>query len=302
MRLRGAGPVRATGDDGVSESGPYTIPATLDVRPGQTPFAVEHARLVRQAVHRNQGIPPRGPRLDALEGEWSQAARQVARENWRRRMVHEHKSAAVFASLVPFFIEANLPIELKTSVARMAIDELFHSELCGRVVEALGGEATAMADLHLEPLPAHLECPPVERALRNALFASCLSETVSMALLTAELERCTEPFVREVIKQLTSDEVSHARLGWTVFDYVWPQLDAAGRERTNDYLRVAVPYLRECMLDAMPLRPVPAEVLAEVERLGVSDSNKARHILADTLADVILPRFAASGLDVAGLS
>lgn len=283
------------------DSGAFSIVSTLDVRPGKTAFAVEHARLVRHAVHRNQAIPSRGPRPDVLEGDWSQAARQVVRDSWRARMIHEHASSAVFAGLVGFFIEANLPLELKTTVCRMALDELFHAELCGRVVESLGGLAVVETDLALEPMPRHRDCPPVERALRNALFASCLSETVSMALLAAELERCEEPFIRQVIKQLAADEVSHARIGWAVFDLVWPTLDAAGRSRTNDYLHVAVPYLRECMLEAMPLTSIPDDVLAEAERLGYSAAAKSRKILAETMSDVILPRFAEAGLDVEGL-
>ena len=268
----------------------------LNLRPGQTPFAKEHRRLTLEAVRRNHGIPPRREQPDRIEGAWRPEALRVARLNWKTRMVHEHESAAVFAGLLPQFMEANLPLELKTTVTRMALDELFHAELCGRVNEALGGEGVAEDDLRLTALPTHPECTPAEAALRNTLFACCLSETVSMALLSAERDRCAEPFITEVLKQLAADEVSHARIGWTVLEWIWPNLDGDAQARTRAYLPVALDDLETQMLGAMPVADIPRPVLLEAEQLGFSDSNKAREILTQTLDGVIRPRLDLIGV------
>ena len=44
-----------------------------------------------------------------------------------------------------------------------------------------------------------------EAALRNAIFVGCLSETVSIALLTEERELTREPVIRRVVDQLAAD-------------------------------------------------------------------------------------------------
>lgn len=266
---------------------------TLDLRPTETPFAPEHRRLTREGVRRNQGIPEDIP---ATEGRWHPQAVALARSNWQTRMAHEHESAAVFAAMLPQFMEANLPIELKSSINRMALDELFHAELCGRVVVFLGGTATIEVDPILDPLPAHAEVSRLEAALRNSLFACALSETISMGLLTAERERCREPYIAEVLKQLTADEVQHGKIGWTVLAYAWPRLDADARSRTADYLPVALAHIERCMLNAMPLTEVPEPIMADAEALGVTSGAKARTLFYATTEEVIVPRLTDLGL------
>ncbi|MFT6398035.1 MAG: hypothetical protein ACJAYU_002790 [Bradymonadia bacterium] len=267
---------------------------TLDLRVTDTPFAAEHRRLTHHGVRRNEGIPDQ---KQTLAGEWHPQAVVIARENWRTRMAHEHESAAVFASLLPQFMEANLPIELKTSINRMALDELFHAELCSRVVELLDGEPIAEIEPTLEPLPRHEDATRLEAALRNALFACALSETISMALLTAERERCREPFIAEVLKQLTADEVAHGKIGWTVLAYGLPRLEAAARQRTDKYLLIAFAHIERCMLDAMPLGGAPEAIMRDAEALGVTDGVKARELFYATMEQVIVPRLGELGLN-----
>lgn len=267
---------------------------TLDLRVADTPFAAEHRRLTHHGVRRNEGIPDQ---QQTLLGEWHPQAVVIARENWRTRMAHEHESAAVFAAMLPQFMEANLPIELKSSINRMALDELFHAELCSRVVELLDGEPTAQIEPLLEPIPRHEDATRLEAALRNALFACALSETVSMALLTAERERCREPFIAEVLKQLTADEVTHGKIGWTVLAYGLPLLDAAARQRIDKYLPIAFAHIERCMLEAMPISGVPEHIMREAEGLGVTDGAKAREVFYATMEQVIVPRLGDLGLD-----
>jgi hypothetical protein len=270
------------------------VKVTLDLRPADTPFAAEHRRLTHQGVRRNKGVPDDIP---AIEGRWPPQAIALARANWQARMAHEHESAAVFAAMLPQFMEANLPIELKSAINRMALDELFHAELCGRVAVFLGGIATIEIDPVLEPIPKHPEVTRPEAALRNSLFACAMSETVSMGLLTAERERCRDPYIGEVLKQLTADEVQHGKIGWTVLAYVWPRLDEAAKQRTGEYLPVAFAHIERCMLNAMPLSSrIPEHILAAAEALGVTDGAKARRMFYATMEEVVVPRLSDFGL------
>ncbi len=268
----------------------------LRVEVGDSPLRVHHRHLLNTALKRGDNTPERQPD-DELTGNWSASAVGLARENWRRRMLHEHQSSAVFSGLVPFLIAAEATLDFKTAALRYAMDELRHAGLCGAVVAHLGGDPVIEADLAIQPLPEHLDCPPLERALRNMLFTS-LSETVSVALLTEERERTTEPYIRRVLDQLAGDEVGHARFGWLYLQETWPRLDDDGRARTNRYLEFALPILEQRMLGAMPLAEIPEEIVEEAQGLGFSDSETARSLLFDTLTEVIVPQLNAVGATI----
>lgn len=258
----------------------------------------EHEHLLERLLRRGDELPERRAD-DVLEGNYSDEAIELARHNWRKRMVHEHESAAVFTGLVPQMMAAEAPLDFKTVVTRCGLDELRHAGLCGQIVEFLGGTAEAEADLETHSLPEHPDVDRFQAALRNVVFASCLSETVSMALLTAERERVEEPFIDRVLEQLAGDESLHARLGWV---YLAECIDAhpeRSRDGLVDYLPVAFRGFEREMLDAMPLGDAPDDLLAEARKLGFSESSIAREILSDTIHEVILPRLQDFGLPAA---
>jgi hypothetical protein len=267
----------------------------LDV--GAGPLRAEHDRLLRTALRRGDKDPEGALAEGVLEGEYSERALELARNTWRRRMVHEHQSAAVFARLLPQLMAAAATLEHKTTVLRMAMDELRHASLCAGVVRLLGGEPEAETDLGTEALPAHEDGSPVEAALRNVMFVGCLSETVSIALLTEERELTREPAIERVVDQLAADEVLHAKLGWSYLAATWPDLSDEARERTGRYLPIAFRYLREKMHGAMPLGVTVEGLLKEeLEALGVMSSEDGRELFAATVESVIVPRLEDHGL------
>ena len=124
---------------------------------------------------------------------------------------------------------------------------------------------------------------PREAALRNAIFVGCLSETVSIALLTEERELTREPVIRRVVDQLAADEVLHAKLGWSYLVATWPTLDEAARARTRAYLPVAFGFLEAKMLDAYHRRRWPEVKAREV---GIDLLNRASMVEAQPLRDL----------------
>ena len=120
----------------------------LDV--GSGPLRTEHERLLRTALRRGDTDPEGALADGALAGTYSDRARALARNTWRARMVHEHQSAAVFARLLPQLMAAAATLEHKTTVLRMAMDELRHASLCAGVVTLLGGEPVAETVLAVE--------------------------------------------------------------------------------------------------------------------------------------------------------
>lgn len=262
------------------------------------PLLAEHRRLLRTALKRGKTAPERAADETVDVGAFEAVTLSDARRVWRKRMVNEHQSAAVFSQLLPQLIEAQAPLDWKTSVLRMSMDELRHGGLCGDVVEALGAEAAVEIELSPRPLPRHPGCTPLERLMRNALFIGCLSETVAVALTTEERERTTEPLVRRVIDQIVADESLHARFGWAVVAEVAPELDDAARARTDAWLRTAFRYFESMEMNEIPACAPPSDALVqEGQALGVCENMETRELVYETLAEVVIP-----GLENAGFA
>ncbi len=267
---------------------------------GESPLRGEHERLLRTALKRGEPAPEIPP--DAkLEGGYSEIAVRLAREAWRARSLHEHQSACVFSRLLPQLIEAEASIEYKSVVLRAAMDEVRHGSLCLQIVSYLGGEPEAEGDLATLPLPEHTGRSPRERALRNVIFASCLSETIGTSLLAEEREETREPRIRRVVEQLSADEILHAKLGWALLGEWLPALTPDERAGIERYLALALGTIEAKMLEAMPIprRPLPAALVAELAALGAMDGHVAREILYAVLEDVIVPRFEELGIGAA---
>jgi hypothetical protein len=270
---------------------------TLRVAVGASALRTEHERLLRSALRRGDPSPEEVLASASLQASYSERAMRLAREAWRARMVHEHRSAAVFARLLPQLMRAEAPLEYRTTVLRMGMDELRHAALCGRVVELLGGVAEAEAELATEPLPDHDDATPREAALRNLLFVGCLSETVALALLAEERELTREPAIAAVVAQLEADEVLHAKLGWSYLGEVAPRLTDEERTRTNRYLRIAFAHLEREMHAAMPAAPIDEPTRVELEGLGCLLGVEGRVLFEETIDTVVLPRLEDHGLD-----
>ena len=131
---------------------------TLDCSTSGTHVEGAHRQLLDGLLTRGEQSPERQPD-EVLEGDWDDRAVGFAADNWRDRMVHEHESAAVFTGLLPQLMEAEAALDFKTVIVRSGLDELRHAGLCGQVVDYLGAESTAEADLQIESLPQHTDTP-----------------------------------------------------------------------------------------------------------------------------------------------
>jgi hypothetical protein len=243
--------------------------ATLDLR---TEAAARRPDLA--------GLPP----LDAAE-------RQTAIRTWRGRMVNEHVSAQVWASLVPQLMRAAVPPALLAQVPDAIAEELRHAELCAGVVAALGG--TAVAPLPpIEAVPDHADAPPLEAALRNVVSVGCMSETIAVAVIRAEHAELDDGPLGGVLAGILADEVSHARFGWSLLRLLGPRLDPAGRARLSEYL---VDAFAHQVRYEVPKLPVVLGRRPEIAQAGVCDGTFARAIFVDTIETVIVPGLEAAG-------
>lgn len=222
--------------------------------------------------------------------ELSQADRQSAIATWRGRMVNEHISARVFGVLLGQAMAAGISAKRQTELAVFATEELRHARQCGAVVVALGGEAKALLP-PLPEVPPHADAPPLEAFLRNLISVCCLSETVAVSLIRAETLEIGPPSLKVILDAILADEVGHARFGWSLLEELSP-LDPALCARLDAYLPVALDHLVRHELAHLPAHDGMGPAAAAV---GVCSGLAARHLLADTVTEVILPALNGHG-------
>jgi hypothetical protein len=233
-------------------------------------------------------------RFDARAYEPGAVAR--ARWLWRDRMVNEYTSTTVFSALAAQLVEANATLDTTAVALRMAQDELRHAEICGEVVTALGGAARGPRADGVTPIARHPGCSPEERALRNVIFCTCLSEMNSVAYFIAALDVMTDPYLRDVIRQLLSDEVLHGQFGFSYLEAWSPWLDAHPDVRGSvaRYLRYAFAVVEREFARGERGADVPTK---DDLALGVIGPGLSGEVFRQTMEAAVVPGLARFGID-----
>lgn len=260
----------------------------LSTVPSGTPLDAELA-AIEKALAR---IPPSTASFD--RSAWEPAAIASLTAQWTFRMGFEHRSSMVFSQLAQQLFEANASLDAKVVMMRMAQDELRHTATCATVLEALGAEPVVEVDLAVEPLAKHGGITLEERALRNVIYTTCMSEMVACARFVATLDRTTDPFMRDVTRRLLADEVLHGQFGFHYLAAWRPWLDAhpdaqAGLER---YLVHAFAVIEGELAPTPPFRTPSADEIA----LGGDDGALAREVFYGTTEGAIVPGLERLGL------
>ena len=149
---------------------------------------------------------------------------------WRQNGRTEHASVAAFARLTLDLMALGAGPKLLADAQRDAMDEIHHTSLCFGLAQDIDGQA-------VQPAPF----PQAQRArtlVRNrtaalaqlavdSLVDGALHEGVSAAVVARLAHSCTQPRVREVLRQIARDEGRHAAHGWDVVQWClaeggWP--------------------------------------------------------------------------------
>lgn len=220
----------------------------------------------------------------------SEALRGAALATWHARMINEYASHEVFLELAEQLAACGFGEEARLACVGFADEERLHGVLCGAVVEALGGEATATL-LQRDLFPQHMDAPTRARALRNIISVCCMSETVAVSLIGAERLEMPRSPLRDLLTTIYADEVGHARFGWRLLGEVAADLSAEERDAIDRYLPVALSHLVAHELAHLPARHAPSGG----ETLGLCSGLDARVLLFDTISQVIVPQLDALG-------
>ena len=132
----------------------------------------------RDAIERGMArIAPSTATFDRTK--WDPRAIALLTEQWAQRMAFEHRSSMVFSQLAQQLYEANATLDAKIVMMRMAQDELRHTTTCAEVLTALGAPAEVETTFEVAPLARHAGASAEERALRNVVYTTCMSEMVA---------------------------------------------------------------------------------------------------------------------------
>jgi hypothetical protein len=213
-------------------------------------------------------------------------------------MVDEYTSTTVFSALASQLVEANATLDASAVALRMAHDELVHAEVCARVVVAMGGLGRRVRETDVAVIARHPGCSAEVRALRNVIFTTCLSEMNAVSYFVAALDRMKDPYLRDVTRQLLSDEVLHGSFGFAYLEASQPFLEAspAARASVSAYLPFAFAVV-ERELGRGGSAPAPAAPLsADDLALGVLPPGLSAEVFRATMTEAVIPGLERFGL------
>lgn len=155
-------------------------------------------------------LPDRDPELDRLSDE--QRGELVA--VWLGRAASERRVADAFEVIERDLRALGAGGELVRLAARAIDDEHRHAELSRLVASRVAGR-----DLEPPPrltlvVPEHAGASPRLVQTLHIVGHCAMNETFASAFLEVSLARAGAPLARAALRELLSDEIDHARIGW----------------------------------------------------------------------------------------
>jgi hypothetical protein len=223
------------------------------------------------------------------------ASIESANSHWQSMMRTEYESSSVFTELALQIREIRAPLDVQVEVLRMAQEELRHAEICGRVVEELGG-TVVLPSPPAHHLVRHPDVSAEESVLRNVIYCCCVGETVNAARLAKRLGETEDPFLREALRQLAADETFHAQFG---FYYLESQREWLAdrpdvRRSLSRYLQYAFAVLEQYM-GANPEGGIP--ISDEERAIGLPDPTETSATFQVTTLNACIPGLERFGID-----
>lgn len=234
-------------------------------------------------------LPEHDPEIDRL----SAAQRQELAAIWLARARSERRVADAFEIIRQALAELHAEPRLVDAAARAVDDELRHAELA-RVV------ASRFADRDLEPpaplgliVPQHPGAPACLVPTLHVLGHCAMNETFASAFLEASLAAAQAPFARAALRELLSDEVDHARLGWAHLAALRPSERAELTPWLDSLVHANLKMWRESP------RPYPSD--PDLQRHGAPQAAVVEAALVGAVGELIIPGLEYFGLPTRSL-
>jgi hypothetical protein len=225
-------------------------------------------------------------------GAADESARELAARVWSFRLVSELEAAQRFGALAPLLRAAGASEVIVGMAEEAAADELRHAELCRQLVRHFGGAPPPEPEIALRwTAPADLEGR--ERIFYEIVALSCVTETLSTALLGELVARATDPVCRDAMHSILRDEVNHSRLGWAFLAEQHARL-------VRDCVGPHLPDMLDATLgDELFTAASPDPRLAHLAGLGSLERPDRLRVVREALERVIFPGLELFGIETA---
>lgn len=249
-----------------------------------TPLASEHHKLMQR---RQKPIPWDQANPDELTAE----QRQRVGRTWMKRSEAEYLAISTFAVLTIDLAAAAAPADVMSLCNRAAIDEIRHAELCLRMASIYLGQQKQPA-VKMSTLPDDPKKSRRAQAIANTLLVSCASETYATTILCTARDQSSDPVTREVLTAIYSDEVQHARLGWSYLRYCIDRDGQRAIDAAAEMVPIAIRGVANVVETPRPNQPIP-DVL---RKHSIMLPAEERVVFSSCVREVIVPGFEALGI------
>jgi hypothetical protein len=234
-------------------------------------------------------LPETAPALVGLTND----QREFIAEVWLTQASTERRVGRSFEVVHRALVDLGADGGLVDVAARAVDDEMRHAELCRQMASRYAGrEVEPLAELPFTH-PTHPEAK-TDR-IRHALYVvgqCAFNETFASAYLEAAHASATVPLARAALRELLSDEIDHARIGWAFLATV----DAPLRREIESWLLpLAIGNLRQWRATVL----APAGMREAVGGHGVPPRTAIEAALLDAVATLMIPGLERFGFDVA---
>jgi hypothetical protein len=146
-------------------------------------------------------------------------------DGWRALLVDERRAVSAAAMVAADLARLGAPADILGAATRLIEDEVRHVEVCGRVLERLGGAPPEGPSPHASDHDAS-DDPLEERCARWLVAGFGVGEPLSAACFAAAPRRAREPLIRWALTELLRDEARHGPFGMEAGGWVvrhWPR-------------------------------------------------------------------------------
>lgn len=220
------------------------------------------------------------------------ALREAAAAEWRHRWSFELQAAARFRRLSHTLKQLGAHEAVITQAADAAVDEARHATQCEALIGYFGhtaGEAPTFEDRPAAPSGLSAR----ERLTYELVAMSCITESLSCALLGELVERATDTHTKKEMHSILKDEVGHSRLGWA---YLASEESKGPHHFIADYL----PAMLSATVPPSLFTPRPEHPLeSDLSGLGALEHAERRRIFIASMREIVFPGLEHFGIDTA---
>jgi len=220
---------------------------------------------------------------------------------WLGRSASEGGAAQNFRLIADSLRDAGAAPALIELAKRAMQDEIQHAELCRQVAVRYLGCDVALPEARKASYPRFEGATPELVALLHVMLNCCFNETSATAYLGMSLEQARGQLVRSALRELLSDDIDHARLGWGVLESTLQASPALAPILSRYLLPLTRMNFRTWRVGEKPMHENPAHgcplgsdvarnlieameglVFPGLERVGLDTTRARAWILADT--------------------